>query len=146
MVGSQVCLFGMTSFFRAGNTTDPRYENLRDGRKEPDKDGRGYLERIWNECAPYVDSDSAVKAPRDLASVFWELHLAHCLAFVGKNLAPRNPPRVQEQQRARSLCGRSGRVVGSCSRPSGNGTGRNFDEELEFGKVFKDYNPDPLVL
>jgi len=134
----------MTSFFRAGNTTDPRYENLRDGRKEPDKDGRGYLERIWNECAPYVDSDSAVKAPRDLASVFWELHLAHCLAFVGKNLAPRNLLGYKNNKGPDLFAaGPDVWLEAVVVRP---GTGPDaLDRELEFGKVF-DYNPDPLVL
>lgn len=79
----------LRSFFKLGVATDPEYSITRDGCDEYKTKAREYLEHIWEECAPYVDSDADEKATRDLSAVFWELHLAYALKFSGKNLVPR---------------------------------------------------------
>jgi len=80
----------MTSFFKPGPATDPIYINARDGLENFHVRGREYLERIYRESAPYVDHDSAEKATRDLAAVFWELQLAYAVKSAGKNLVQRD--------------------------------------------------------
>ena len=79
----------MQSFFKSGIATDPEYCITRDGCAEYQTNAREYLEHIWRECAPYVDSDAAEKATRDLSAVYWELQLAYALKSSGKNLVPR---------------------------------------------------------
>ena len=77
------------SFFKLGAATDPTYRATRDGIDEHLVKGREYIERLWHEVAPYLDSDAANKATRDLASVFWELQLAYTVKSDGKCLVPR---------------------------------------------------------
>ena len=138
------CLFSMTSFFRAGDVADPIYQKLRDGTDEPHEDGRGYLERIWQECAPFVDPDAPDKATHDLASVFWELHLAHALRFAGKDLVPRNRLGYKNNKGPDLFAAEPDVWLEAVVVRPGTGADA-LDTELEFGKVY-DYNPDHLVL
>lgn len=69
---------------------DRIYVNLRDSPHEDKVKGREYLELLWQEASPYVDSDARKKATSDLAAVFWELYLTYALKSAGKDLVPRN--------------------------------------------------------
>jgi hypothetical protein len=134
----------MTSFFRAGVVLDPLYQKLRDGTEETHEDGRQYLERVWQECAQYVDFDTREKATCDMASAFWELHLAHSLKFVGKNLVPRRRLGYKNNK-GPDLFATDPEVwlEAVTVRP---GTGPDaLDTEFKVGTVY-DYNPDGLVL
>ncbi len=77
------------SFFKPGAATDPTYVKTRDSMDENLVRGREYIERLWQEVAPCLDSDAADKATRDLASVFWELQLAYTVNSDGKCLVLR---------------------------------------------------------
>ena len=76
----------LMTFFTPGTVTDPIYRNTRDGLEDHHVRGREYLERIWQDAARYVDPDSAEKATRDFASVFWELQLAYAVKSAAKSL------------------------------------------------------------
>lgn len=58
----------------------------------PDEaDGRSFIERIWQDCAQYLDTDLAERAPANgLVSAFWEIYLAHALKTNGARLVPRS--------------------------------------------------------
>jgi hypothetical protein len=138
------CLFSMTSFFRAGYAADPIYLNARDGTEELHLDGREYLELIWQECASYVDPDVCEKATLELASVFWELHLAHALSFAGKKLVPRDRLGYKNNKGPDLFVTDPDVWLEAVVVRRGTGPDA-LDTELEFGKVY-DYNPDGLVL
>jgi hypothetical protein len=135
---------GMSSFFQQGKAIDPIYRSTSTGVEEHHRQGREYLERAWLECAPYVDSDAAEKATRDLASVFWELHLAYALKFVGKLLVPRNRLAYRNNKGPDLFMANPDVWVEAVVVRPGNGPDA-LDTNLEFGKVY-DYNPDRLVL
>jgi hypothetical protein len=79
----------MAAFFQPGAAPDPIYRNTRDGAEAHHARGREYLERLWLQGAPYVDTDAAGRATRDLVSVFWELQLVQVVKSAGRNLVPR---------------------------------------------------------
>jgi len=135
----------MGSFFQPGNVEDPFYRGARDGTEPHLVDGQRYLEEIWQECAPYVDPNAKQKATFDLASVFWELHLAHALRYVGKILVARGRLAYKNNKDPDLFVAAAPEVwlEAVVVRP---GTGPDaLDMDLEPGKVY-DYNPDRLVL
>jgi hypothetical protein len=134
----------MTSFFRAGGAADPIYLKARDGSGDAHEEGREYLERLWEECAPYLDPDAREKATRDLASVFWELHLAQALNFAGKNIVPRNRLRYRNNKGPDIFVSDPDIWLEAVVVRPGAGPDA-LDTELELGKVY-DYDPDGLVL
>jgi hypothetical protein len=105
---------------------------------------REYLERIWQECALYVDGDAAQKATGDLAPVFWELHLARALKSAGKVLTPRAQLRYQ-RNKGPDLFADDPAVWLEAVVVTG-GTGPDaLRHGVEPGKVY-DCNPDGVVL
>lgn len=79
----------MASFFIDG-AADSVYCRVRDGVREEHVRSRTHLNLLWQECAHYIDSGAEKKALRELAPVFWELHLAYSLKRQGKVLVPRS--------------------------------------------------------
>jgi hypothetical protein len=133
----------MTPFFKLGDAPDPVYRNTRDGLDEHHAKGREYLERIWQEGARYVDPDSAEKATRDLASVFWELQLSYAVKSAGRSLVPRDRMGYKNNEGPDLFAQRPDvwleAVVVRC------GTGPDALQYPEMAKVYK-YNPDGVVL
>jgi hypothetical protein len=134
----------MTSFFKSGDAPDQIYRNTRDGTEDHHRRGREYLERLWQEGAPYVDTDAAKKATRDLASVFWELQLVHALRSVGKNLVPRRRLSYKKNKGPGLFAeDKPGAWIEAVVVRSGDGP-----DKLQYPEPMKvySYNPDGVVL
>lgn len=131
------------SFFQPGAAPDAIYCRMRDGLQDQHIKGREYLERIWLECAQYVDPDSVERATRDLASVFWELHLAYALRRAGKDLLPRNRLGYKNNKGPDLFAEDPGVWLEAVVVRSG--TGPDAIQQPEIGKGY-DYDPDGLVL
>lgn len=83
-------------FFRPGDSADQVYRILRDGEGEIIARGREFVETIWEECSPFLDTNLAEKAMDSYASAFWELYLTHTLLSDGLN-----PVRRSDREPAR---------------------------------------------
>jgi hypothetical protein len=129
-------------FFQPGVCND-LYCKMRDGPEDRFVKGRQYLERIWHEGAQYVDPDSAEKATRELASVFWELQLAYAVKCAGKRLVRRDLMRYVKNEGPDLFADEPAvwleAVVVRC------GTGPDALQYPEMGKVYN-YSPDGVVL
>jgi hypothetical protein len=131
-------------FFTPVTASDPIYENARDGVDAHHVRGRKYLERLWQEGAPYVDNDAAEKATRDLASVFWELQLVHALRTAGQNLTPRSGLAYKKNKGPDLFAeGEPGAWIEAVVVR--RGTGPDALQQPEMMKVYS-YNPDGVVL
>jgi type I restriction enzyme S subunit len=60
-------------------------------------EARQFVERLWAQCAPYLDSDLPVAARHDFQQRFWELYLTHVLLENGVALIARNQWRVRRK-------------------------------------------------
>lgn len=80
----------MKPFFQTGDARNKNYSLFRDGREDHHCRGRDYIERIWLECADFVDVDAAERARYDFESVYWELQVAYALKYAGKSVVPRS--------------------------------------------------------
>jgi len=87
----------MVGFFRPGSVPDDRYRTLRDDEFPLVVEARQFVERLWAQCAPYLDSDLPVAARHDFQQRFWELYLAHALLENGVALTQRNQRRVRRK-------------------------------------------------
>ncbi len=134
----------MTPFFQGGQVIDPIYRALRDGVEEPHAEGREYVERIWNECGIYVDEDAPEKATRDLAAVFWELHLANALKHSAKRLVPRRQLGFKNNKGPDLFATSPDVWIEAVVVRSGSGSDA-LDSAFHLGAVY-DYHPDQLVL
>ena len=79
----------MTDFFAEGSATDEHYLTLRNSSEPIRAAGRAFVERLWEQVAPYVDADVPKRAAHAYLSCFWELYLAHVLLERGIRLVPR---------------------------------------------------------
>lgn len=132
------------NFFKLGAATDPTYRATRDGVDEHLVKGREYIERLWHEVAPYLDSDAANKATRDLASVFWELQLAYTVKSDGKCLVPRRSL-AYKNNKGPDLFAKDDSGVWIEAVVVGCGDGADALQRPEHGKAYN-YNPDGVVL
>jgi type I restriction enzyme S subunit len=76
-------------FLSPGSASDPDYTNLRDGAGDLISAAREFVESLWEQCHPFVDSDLADKSRQAYAAAFWELYLASALLNHGIRLVPR---------------------------------------------------------
>ncbi|MCX6069419.1 MAG: hypothetical protein NTU91_00965 [Chloroflexi bacterium] len=79
----------MTSFFKAGSSSDRHYTALRDGAAPIVADGRAFVEMLWTGCSQFLDDGLRQRAPDAYMSTFWELYLAYTLDIHGVGLVPR---------------------------------------------------------
>lgn len=87
----------MTDFFAAGDVRDERYQILRDDDLPIVVNGRHFVERLWRQCRPYLDSDLPIRARDCFQPGFWELYVAHTLLWHGVDLLPRDQRRVRKK-------------------------------------------------
>ena len=76
----------MSSFFIAGECSDPGYRNVRDGDHSPLIEGRTFTESLWNRYAPLADSHCRQDARAHFIERFWEMYLAVALVDRGFDL------------------------------------------------------------
>ena len=101
------------------------------------------MERIWQEGAQYVDLDSAEKATRDFASVFWELQLAYAVKYFGKSLLPRDRMGYRKNEGPDLFANDPDVWLGAVAVRGG--TGPDALQYPEMMRVYN-YNPDGVVL
>ncbi len=91
----------MTPFFKQGNAECPFYCRTRDSDVDHYINGRRFIERLWEECAPFVDANASHHAIDDMPPAFWELYLAHALRRSGITLVRQQ--RTKKTQRSPDL-------------------------------------------
>lgn len=77
------------SFFINGPVCDTRYAAVRDDELPMSVAARAFVEQIWREAGPYLDSDLREKARWQWRSAYWELYATHALLRNGVALVPR---------------------------------------------------------
>ena len=131
--------------FRSGPATDTIYMKTRDGIEEDLARGREYIERMWQEVAPFVDCDAAARATRDLTSVFWVLQLAYTVKSNGKTLMERGRLGY-ENNKGPDLFAEDDPGIWMEAVAVGRGTGPDALKRYEAKEPVYNYDPDPVVL
>lgn len=130
------------SFFLQGKAKCAMYSRTRDSDEAHYARGRAFIEKIWQECAPFVDSNARHHAKEDLPSVFWELYLAHALRRSGISIVAQ--PRRKKSQRGPDLFAADPPVWIEAVVPT-SGTGPDALKRPPLGVVF-DVPVDSYVL
>jgi hypothetical protein len=87
----------VSDFFSPGDVLDERYQILRDDQLPIVVNGRHFVDSLWAQCQPYLDSDLPLRAQDSFQPCFWELYLAHTLLFHGVDLMPRERRRTRKK-------------------------------------------------
>jgi hypothetical protein len=118
------------------------YSQTRDSNEEHLARGRAFIEKIWQECAPFVDSNACYHAKEYLPPVFWELYLAHALRRSGISIVAQ--PRRKKSQGGPDLLAANPPVWIEAVVPT-SGTGPDALKRPPLGVVF-DVPVDSYVL
>jgi hypothetical protein len=123
-----------TSFFQEGAAKCTHYSRTRDSEEDPHPAAREFIERLWKECALYVDSNALDHAKQDMVSVFWELYLAHALKRSGIALVQQS--RTKKKQRGPDLRAQNPDVWIEAIAPTA-GFGENAISEPVLGTTYQ---------
>jgi hypothetical protein len=132
----------MSAFFTPGGAPCPICCRTRDSAEGHHAGGRAFIERLWQECAPFVDANATDHARQDMPPVFWELYLAHVLRRAGISIMPQQ--RTKKTQRGPDLFAKNPDVWIEAVVPT-PGTGQDGLKAPQLGKVY-DIPIEPFVL
>src|SRR5712692_1497671 len=96
---------------------------------------RGFVERMWEACGQFIDSDAPERARQEFNPVWWELYLAYCLHNAGISLVAR-ADRIHQGPGRPDLLTENPRVWIEAVMPK-SGDGPDALVEPPPGKVFR---------